>query len=381
MFRINLYSYLKEKTCLVCGRKSKLISTAINVCLDCLRERPEDSEPYIFEAHKFSRGQYGLPPEPPRSGGLKCKFCSNECELEDGMIGFCGLTVNIGGRLKRLGGTPKIGIVDYYYDPLPTNCVAGWICPGNTGRGYPKYSYNPKGEVGYYNLAVFYGSCSLDCLFCQNWVYRRMCRELGPKLSAGELAGKVYERVSCVCYFGGDPASQMPHAIAASKLMVERSKGRILRICWETNGLMNPAHLESAVQLSLDSGGILKFDFKAWTPTVYKALTGCDNRPLKENLKKAVKRFDERPEVPLVTVSTLLVPGYVDVEEVHAIASYLADLNVEIPYSLLVFHPDYQMNDLPPTSRRHVEECVSAAKKAGLVNVHVGNVWLIGEYY
>lgn len=381
MFRIKPYLYLREKECVVCGKKSKLISSILGVCVDCLRSNPESVASYIFEAHKFSRGQYGLPPEPPRSGGLKCKFCSNECELRDGMVGFCGLTVNSKGRLKRLAGTPNNGVVEYYYDPLPTNCVAGWICPGSTGRGYPKYSYSPSGERGYYNLAVFYGSCSLDCLFCQNWVYRRMSRELQPRMSAEELASKVHDRVSCVCYFGGDPSSQMPHAIATSKVMLENSKGKILRVCWETNGLMNSAHLDLAVELSLESGGIVKFDFKAWNPTVYKALTGCDNKALKENLKRAAKRFDERPEVPLVVVSTLLVPGYVDVEEVYSIASYIADLNCEIPYSLLVFHPDYQMDDLPPTSKKHVEECISAAKKAGLTQVHVGNVWLIGNYY
>jgi len=367
---------------MVCGKTSELISEAIGVCVECLRERPDDCINYIRDAHRRSRSKYGLPGEPPRNPkGLKCPFCANHCELEDGDIGFCGLTANVNGRLKRLGGTSKNGIVDFYYDPLPTNCVAEWVCPGCTGRGYPKYAYTSTAEYGYYNLAVFYGSCSLDCLFCQNWVYRRMAKNLGPTMSAEELASKINEKVSCVCYFGGDPSSQMPHAIMASKLMLERTKDRIFRVCWETNGLMTSQHLDVAVELSLESGGIIKFDFKAWTPTVYRALTGCDNKALIDNIKRAAKRFEERPEVPLVVVSTLLVPGYVDSYEVEQIASFIADLHPEIPYSLLVFHPDYLMDDLPPTSRRHVNECVEVAKKAGLKNIHIGNVWLIGDYY
>jgi len=30
-----------EKTCKLCGKKSKLISEAIGVCVDCLRSNPE----------------------------------------------------------------------------------------------------------------------------------------------------------------------------------------------------------------------------------------------------------------------------------------------------------------------------------------------------
>jgi len=52
-------------------------------------------------------------------------------------------------------------------DSIPTNCVADWVCSATTGRGCPKYANTPLGEEGYYNLAVFYGACSLDCLYCQ----------------------------------------------------------------------------------------------------------------------------------------------------------------------------------------------------------------------
>ncbi len=55
-----------------------------------------------------------------------------------------------------------------------------------------------------------------------------------------------------------------------------RKEGRIMRICWETNGHFNEHILKTVVDLSLESGGIIKFDLKAWSPPVYKALTGID---------------------------------------------------------------------------------------------------------
>ncbi len=380
-FRLPYY-FTREKECQLCGKKSKVISKVIGVCADCLRENPNEALRIAMEAHKRSRGKYGLPPEPPRDPkGIKCTFCANECQIPEGGYGFCGLVKNENGKLVRLAGLPNSGLLSWYYDPLPTNCVAEWICPGCTGRGYPKYAYNNGPEVGYHNLAVFYGACNLDCLYCQNWQYRNMTKELRPLISAESLASLVNERVSCVCYFGGDPGPQMPHAIVASKLMLERSKGRIFRVCWETNGLMNKNYLKKALELSLISGGIFKFDVKAWSPPIYKALTGCDNKPLFENLKFAVKYFEEREEVPLIVVSILLVPGYVDLYEIEMLAKFIADLNPKIPCSLLAFHPDYMLTDLPPTSTKHAMEALKIMKKEGIEEVNIGNIWLLGNYY
>jgi pyruvate formate lyase activating enzyme len=154
-----------------------------------------------------------------------------------------------------------------------------------------------------------------------------------------------------------------------------------MRICWESNGHFSPKLLPKVVEYSLVSGGIVKFDLKAWNPNVYKALTGVDASPLYENAAYVAKRGHERPEVPLFTASTLLVPGYVDEEEVRGIARFLASISPDIPYSLLAFHPDHRMHDLPPTSRRHAEEALKAAKEEGLTRVRVGNPWLLGDYY
>ncbi len=374
---------LKEKKCQVCGKKSKLISSAIGVCKECLINRPDEALPIAMKAHAKSKKKYGLPSEPPKGEGIKCGLCANNCIIPIGSKGYCGLVENRDGKLIRHAGTPDKGLLEWYYDPIPTNCVGAWICPATTGIGYPKYAYSPSTEYGYYNLAVFYGACSLDCLYCQNWHYRELTVKLSPLMSAEELANKVNEKVSCICYFGGDPSPQMPHAIKVSELALEKARkwNGIVRICWETNGLMNPRLAEKAFELSLTSGGNIKFDLKAWNENLYKALCGVSNKSVYENLKKLGKRVNERKKPPLIIASTLLVPGYIDAEEVEQIAGFLADIDPEIPYSLLAFYGEYMMKDLPPTSRRHALECLKAAKKAGLENVNIGNLHLLGNYY
>jgi pyruvate formate lyase activating enzyme len=55
----------------------------------------------------------------------------------------------------------------------------------------------------------------------------------------------------------------------------------------------------------------------------------------------------------------------------------IASLNPNISYSLLAFHPQLNLSDLPVTSRALADQCCQAARDAGLKNVHIGNVHLL----
>lgn len=350
-----------EKRCHICGKRSVLIAGFLGVCLECIRQHPGRAVRLAEEAHQRGRRLFGLPASPPQHPeGVPCALCGHGCRIPEGGKGFCGLRTVRNGRLVHLAGTPKRGLLHWYRDPLPTNCVADPVCTGRRQRDA-------------HNLAVFYASCTFDCLFCQNWHYREADVLQGPFLSAEELAGVVQWQTYCVCYFGGDPASQMPHALASARLLAQRG----VVVCWETAGSANPRLMEQAVELSLQTGGIVKFDLKAFDDILHKVLTGASNRQTLENFARAARRFGERPAPPLVVASTLLVPGYVDVEEVGRIARFIAGQNPAIPYVLLGFAPHCFMADLPTTSRAHALAAVEAAKEAGLQDVHVGNWHLL----
>jgi pyruvate formate lyase activating enzyme len=356
--------------CRVCGR-DRLVAAAIGACGDCLREGRAEG---AVEREAF-RGRFDLPSGPPRDeGGAQCGLCANECRVAEGAVGFCGVRVSTGGRMVPRAGADR-AFVSWYYDPLPTNCVSSWVCAGGTGAGYPDYAHCDGPERGFSNLAVFYNGCSFDCLFCQNWHHREL--PAAPR-SAEELASAAEARTSCICYFGGDPTPQMEHALAASRLGLERSEGGILRICWETNGSMAPGLLRQAARLSLESGGTVKFDLKAFSEPLHRALCGVSNQRTLSNFRTLVELAGERPVPPLATASTLLVPGYVDDKEVAALAGFIAGLDPSTPYSLLAFHPDFAMQDLPTTSRAQAQRCLETARAAGLRRVRVGNIHLLG---
>ena len=107
------------------------------------------------------------------------------------------------------------------------------------------------------------------------------------------------------------------------------------------------------------------------------SLCGVGNSRTLENFTRAAQRIRERPEPPILIASTLLVPGYIDAQEVKAIASFIAELDPNIPYALLGFHGDFLMKDLAPTSRKQAESCLEAAKTAGLRRVRLGNVHIL----
>ncbi|MHC4647619.1 MAG: radical SAM protein, partial [Planctomycetota bacterium] len=70
-------------------------------------------------------------------------------------------------------------------------------------------------------------------------------------------------------------------------------------------------------------------------------------------------------------------PGYIDTEQVRAIASFIADQDPAIPYALLGFHGDFLMTDLPSTSWKQAQSCLAAARTAGLKRVRLGNIHIL----
>ncbi|MEA2076268.1 MAG: radical SAM protein [Euryarchaeota archaeon] len=344
--------------CVLCSKESA--SEALQVCVDCIRSGRADALDYAKAAHKRIRAKYGLPAEPPKSkGGIRCNLCSNECVMKEGERSYCGLKMNVSGKLKSLVPHDH-ALLHAYRDPLPTNCCAAWFCPGSA-------------QFGKVNIAVFFYGCNFDCIFCQNASHKDL--GIAEAVSVKDFVASVKQRENayCVCFFGGSPEPQLPFAIRASERILEDKK---VRICWEWNGCGNKNLVKRAAEISFKSGGIVKFDLKAFDPNLSIALSGVPNKRAYENFELIAAEFFENSDPPVLTATTLLVPFYVDEKEVENIAAFIASINPEIPYSLLVFHPDFYMRDMPITSREQVFKCYEAAKRH-LKNVNIGNKQLL----
>ncbi len=369
----------KECKCKICGQSSRFISAILGVCVNCIRSKHEKSKPVFLKIHRSIRHNYGLPDIPPKTpGGIECNICANECRIGDGEKGYCGLRWNKKKRLYNFS-TPDKALLHAYKDPHVTNCCSSWFCPAGTGEGFPEYTFMRGAEIGYYNYAVFFYGCNFNCLFCQNSAHKNF-RE-AEKVEISDFVKTVLSdsRISCLCYFGGSPEPQLPFALKAGREILENKKeNRKMRVCFEWNGCGNTQLVDDAAELALKSGGNLKFDLKCFDSNLSLALSGVSNKKAYNNfLRVAEKYYERREKIPMLTATTLLVPGYIDRVEVERIAKFIATINPEIPYSLLIFHPDFYMYDLPVTPRKQMEECYKAASKF-LKQVHIGNLELLG---
>ncbi len=341
-------------SCRQCGKKEA--SQIIGFCPSCLRDN--FSPELVWQVHS-SRLKYGLPPSPLlEEGGVRCRFCANQCLLTEGKVGFCGLRINRDKQIRSVAPAKKF-VAYIYYDPLPTNCCAAWFCPGSKEKGA--------------NLAVFLYGCNFDCLFCQNASHRLINQS--QFISLEELVeAALAPQVRCVCFFGGSPEPQLPLAIEASQEIKRRSK-HLIHICWEWNGAGHPSLVRKATEISLETKGVVKFDLKAWSPELGQILCGVSLKRSYDNLAMLGRLF---PQKNLLTATTLLVPYYVDEKEVDSIARFLSSISPDFPYSLLVFHPDDRMRDLPVTPRDQVMACYEAACRH-LTRVFIGNLHLLNR--
>ena len=374
--------------CKFCGKQSNLISEILQICRECIvNGNWEQIEPHILTIHRNVRKIAELPDKPPKSEApdikLICNLCLNECILSTNDISYCGLR-NISKKVT--GDLPfpskSKGYIHGYVDANPTNCCNSWFCPAGTINGYPNYSDYKGPEFGTYSYAAFFYGCTFDCLFCQNFSHKFFSKR--NIYDAEVLANLIVknENITCLCYFGGTPESQLPFSINLAEKILEKIKkkdeNRKFRICWEWNGSGNQQLIQRCMEIAINTGGNIKFDLKSFNEKLNLALCGVSNKRTLENFKFLAENYFgiRGKELPEMSACTLMVPGYVNHEEVELIAKFISEINSEIPYSLLVFHPDYQMNDLPITPRNEAFKCLEIAK-GYLKNVNLGNKHLL----
>ncbi|MHA1705707.1 MAG: radical SAM protein, partial [Promethearchaeota archaeon] len=225
---------------------------------------------------------------------------------------------------------------------------------------------------------------TFNCLFCQNASHKFFSRI--NMISVDDVAERIFKnpKITCICYFGGTPEAQLPFTINLSQKIIDKisreGQNRKFRVCWEWNGTGDPKLVEKCMEIAIKTGGNIKFDLKTFNERLNIALCGVSNSRTLSNFEFLAKKFfNLRRDPPVLGATTLLVSGYVNHKEVELISKFISSINPDIPYSLLVFHPDYQMKDLPITPKNEALKCLSVAKKY-LKNVNLGNKFLLNIF-
>ncbi|PIQ89547.1 MAG: AmmeMemoRadiSam system radical SAM enzyme [Candidatus Omnitrophica bacterium CG11_big_fil_rev_8_21_14_0_20_42_13] len=276
---------------------------------------------------------------------VACFLCAHHCNIASGGVGVCGVRKNINGELFTFSYG---NLISANLDPIEKKPLFHFM-PGSSS-----YSIAAKG-------------CNFRCGFCQNWQISQD-RDIDGRgefnkeyLPENVVKAAVKSGAKSVSYTYTEPTIFFEYAMDIAK--AANSNG--LKNVFVTNGYMTADALK-LIRPYLDAANI---DLKSFRDDFYKKVCAGRLLPVLDTIRLM-------HELGIwIELTTLVIPGLNDSEkELSSIAAFIAKVDKSIPWHVSRFHPDYKLQDNPPTSVKTLEMAKQAGEKAGLRYVYIGNV-------
>lgn len=272
---------------------------------------------------------------------IKCLLCRHHCILKNGQVGICGINMNKDRKLVNLvyGHPSSINV-----DPVEKK---------------PLFHFLPGSDV----LSFGTVGCNFKCPFCQNWqiAHTNKVNDKVYVLPQEMVNLALQYKCESIAYTYNEPSVFYPYARDVGILAKEKG----LKNIFVTNGFESVYEIED-MKNWVDACNV---DLKSFKKDYYKKVLKGDLEYVLDTIKrlKDVGIWQE--------ITTLIVPGDNDSEEeLTHIAEFIASVGVEIPWHITRFHPDYKVQDKPPTPMETMIKAYEIGKKAGLKYVYLGNV-------
>ena len=275
------------------------------------------------------------------SDKIECLLCRHHCKLKENQVGICGINMNKNGKLVNLvyGHPSSINI-----DPVEKK---------------PLFHFLPN------TLILSFGTvgCNFKCPFCQNWQIAHTNKVNNSiYVSPEEMVNLAlkYNTLS-IAYTYNEPSVFYPYARDVGILAKEKG----LKNVFVTNGFESIEEIED-MKNWVDACNV---DLKSFKSEYYK-------KTLKgklEDVLDTIKRLNKANIWQEIT--TLIVPNDNDSEEeLRDIAKFIASVDTSIPWHISRFHPDYKVQNKPPTPMETMIKAYEIGKSEGLKYVYLGNV-------
>lgn len=306
----------------------------------------------------------------PACLGVQCELCPFRCFLPEGNRGICRVRMNVGGRLMTLVHSHPVSV---HIDPIEKKPVFH-LLPGSL----------------IYSVAA--AGCNLRCSFCQNWeisqifpeqadVKTAVPRELRilavsggfaqaqvvadeARTLAPEEAVRAAKGTRCqsIAYTYSEPVVFYEYVRDVAAL----AKKAGLRNVMVTAGYINPKPLAELAPFF----DVIKVDLKGFDEGFYRRMVGGELRFVLRTLVE-LRRLNVLTEVVNLVVPTLND----DLGQIKEMCSWLAsNMGLDTPVFFSRFHPQYKVQNIPPTPVETLTAARDLAMKAGLRYVYVGNV-------
>nr|MBP8134246.1 AmmeMemoRadiSam system radical SAM enzyme [Zoogloea sp.] len=252
-------------------------------------------------------------------GRIQCDLCPRDCRLHEGQRGACFVRQRVDGKMVLTTYGRSSG---FCIDPIEKKPL---------NHFYPGSSVFSFGTAG----------CNLACKFCQNWDISKS-RDMDRLMDAAspvEIA-KTAARHGCrsVAFTYNDPVIFAEYAIDTAIACHEHGIATVA----VTAGYIH-AEPRRDFYAVMDAANV---DLKAFTEDFYVHQTGAHLAPVLDTLLYL------HHETPVwVEITTLLIPGLNDSDaELTALSKWVAnELGPDVPLHFTAFHPDYKLDQIPPT--------------------------------
>lgn len=277
-------------------------------------------------------------------GRIQCDLCPRDCKLHEGQRGACFVRGRTGDAMVLTTYGRSSG---FCVDPIEKKPL---------NQFYPGSSVLSFGTAG----------CNLACKFCQNWDISKS-RSFDKLLdqASPEAIARCAEQYHCksVAFTYNDPVIFAEYAMDVADAC--HAKG--IKTVAVTAGYI---HVQPRRDFfaKMDAANV---DLKAFTEAFYVKQTGSHLQPVLDTLCYLKHETDVWLEL-----TTLLIPGLNDSsEEITAMSHWIMkELGPDVPLHFSAFHPDYKLNDIPPTPPETLIRARKIALDAGLHYVYTGNV-------
>mgnify|MGYP003373275478 CR=1 FL=1 len=278
-----------------------------------------------------------------RGGLVKCQLCAHGCLLREGERGRCRARIVVRGELRSLVyGRP----VAEHVDPIEKK---------------PFFHFLPGAEAYSFGTA----GCPLRCRFCQNWEISQSAPEdhrataCPPEAMVARARGRG---APVLAFTYNEPTVFAEYLCDTARAARRQGLRPVLVSC----GFMNEAPLAEMIEV-LDA---VKIDLKGFAPAFYRDVAGAELAPVLRSMRQ-IARAGRHLEIVNLVVPTLNDSDAMLGELVRWV---VGELGPDVPVHFTRFHPDYQLQNLPPTPVATLERARERALAGGIRYAYVGNV-------
>ena len=316
------------------------VSSAAVVCIGCEKANGRDVSTSSGASDEPKEARFY---EKLSDKLVQCHVCPRNCVIKDGGRGFCRTRENDDGTLFSL--------------------VYGKVAANNVDPVEKKPFFHVLPGFLAYSIAT--AGCNFWCKFCQNYQLSQSKPEelrsitMSPEHVTEEAQRSGSQLIACTY---NEPTVFTEFAYDCAKAGLEKGIHSVI----VSNGYINAAPLERLSEVI----AAYKVDFKAFSKTFYKEVTGGERDPVLETIKR-LKNLGVWTELVHLTIPTLND----NEKDFEGMADWImGEVGPNVPVHFTRFHPMYLLTNLPVTPVSTLERARDILMNRGIKFVYVGNV-------